>query len=205
MTQKQPKTSGLSWMTQHLPPINFSSNPDGGTDAHWQETGKPVEVDDLLEKGLVKKTTSEKCWCGGRASWSVDQRWVCDESTFHDPFSDGRPNEIKKLYVAGPMTGYPENNYPLFNRVAGELRKVGYEVVNPAEFGADGGHYVDLLRKDLIGLLECDGVAYLDRWWESTGARNEIQVAGVLWMPVRDWGVWVAMKMLPGFPGLPTL
>ena len=40
---------------------------------------------------------------------------------------------IKKLYLAGPMRGYPEDNYPHFNEMAAELRKLGYAVFNPAE------------------------------------------------------------------------
>lgn len=116
---------------------------------------------------------------------------ICLESVYHDPFSDGRPKSVRTLYVAGPMTGYPQNNYPEFHRIATRLRDAGYLVVNPAEFGSDKGHYVDLLRQDLIGLLECDGVAFHGDWWESSGARNEVTVAGLLRMPVRSWQEWL--------------
>lgn len=133
------------------------------------------------------------CWCGGlvTASDTMPGGWACLESVWHDPTDDGSPTEIKTLYVAGPMSNRPMNNYPLFNAVTGWLREAGYTVVNPAEFGTEGGaSYQDLLRKDLKALLDCDGVAVLEGWWESVGARNEVQVAGVLKMPVRpveDW------------------
>jgi len=40
----------------------------------------------------------------------------------------------KIIYLSGPMKGYPESNYPLFFRVAKELRGKGHFVYNPAEF-----------------------------------------------------------------------
>lgn len=116
----------------------------------------------------------------------------CTESPFHAPFSDGRPTEVKRLYVAGPMSGYPESNYPAFNEAANFLKAVGYEVVNPAEdiHEPEMCHYVDLLREDLRAMFDCHGVAVLENWWESTGARNEVQVAGLLRMPVRSVAEW---------------
>ena len=48
-----------------------------------------------------------------------------------------------KLYIAGPMTGYPEWNFPAFREAARELRMRDFEMVSPAEmdeqdFGFDG-------------------------------------------------------------------
>lgn len=142
----------------------------------------------------------KRCWCGGgvqeqelfdylgRAIKSVI---VCVDSRFHDPLADGRPVKIKRLYVAGPMSGYPQCNYPAFNSAAQALRRAGYEVVNPAEVHLEERHhYVDLIREDLRLMLDCHGVATLENWWESVGARNEVQVAGILKMPIRsvlDW------------------
>ena len=38
-----------------------------------------------------------------------------------------------KVYLAGPMTGKPDWNFPLFNEVAGKLRAKGHTVFNPSE------------------------------------------------------------------------
>lgn len=131
----------------------------------------------------------QKCWCGGRIIGETDT--ICSESPFHDPLSDGRPTVVNRLYVAGPMSGYPEANYPAFNKASDALRGCGFTVVNPAEVHVTQCHYVDLIREDLREMLDCHGVATLDNWWESPGARNEVSCAGLLKMPVRSWLEWV--------------
>lgn len=127
-----------------------------------------------------------KCWCGG----AVDQG-NCLDSDFHDPFSTGKPDRITKLYIAGPMSGYPEANYPAFNEAERLLQHAGYTVVNPANVHLERCHYVDLIREDLRVMLDCSGIAVLDRWWESVGARNEVNVGGVLKMPTRTVDQWL--------------
>jgi hypothetical protein len=134
------------------------------------------------------------CWCGGYAvPYGGDENiYSCLESVLHDPQADGRPVEIRRLYIAGPMSGYQEANYPAFNVAAERLREVGFEVVNPVDVHIDGRHhYVDLLREDLRMMLNCHGVAVLENWWESPGARNEVMVAGILKMPVRSFSEWL--------------
>ena len=39
----------------------------------------------------------------------------------------------KKVYLGGPMRGYPKFNFPAFAAAAIELRAKGYEVFSPAE------------------------------------------------------------------------
>lgn len=138
---------------------------------------------------------AKSCWCGGAVSYSsVDGHPctpVCADSPYHDPFATGKKDVVKKLYIAGPMTGYPACNYPAFNMVEEHLLKAGFEVVNPAKVSAgQRAHYVDYLREDLRAMLDCDGVALLPDWEFSTGARNEVNVAGLLKMPVKNWEEW---------------
>jgi hypothetical protein len=150
------------------------------------------------------------CWCGGKVAdvRLGGQGATCTESVFHDPLSNGRPQQVRTVYVAGPMSGYPENNYPAFHEAAERLREAGYAVVNPAEYGGptEGRfHYVDLLREDLRQMLDAQGVCTLDNWWESTGARNEVNVAGLLKMPVRSLVEWLERAHQELSPVLPTV
>lgn len=128
------------------------------------------------------------CWCGGEVAAIDHENTACLESRLHDPLATGEPESVTRLYVAGPMSGYADCNYPLFNRVADKLRGHGWEVVNPAEVHLNRQHhYVDLIREDLKQMLTCDGVATLDDWERSKGASNEVRVARFLNMPVQGW------------------
>lgn len=138
------------------------------------------------------------CWCGGRTTLDRTSAGVviqvCVDGPTHDPLATGEPEQIRSLYVAGPMTGYPDANYPAFNEAAQVLRDAGYTVVNPAEVSItrkERVHYVDFLREDLVQMLTCDGIALLPDWFRSTGARNEIMVGGLLKMPVRTVSEWL--------------
>ena len=37
---------------------------------------------------------------------------------------------MTRIYIAGPMTGYPELNFPAFHAAANSLRAQGYDAVN---------------------------------------------------------------------------
>ena len=37
---------------------------------------------------------------------------------------------MKRIYIAGPMTGLPDFNYPAFNAAAARMRALGFEVEN---------------------------------------------------------------------------
>lgn len=141
---------------------------------------------------------TRKCWCGGETYTDLDAgvagRIKCQESLYHSPFATGEPPEITRLYIAGPMTGYPECNYPAFHAAERQLLDAGFEIRNPAARVDSklARHYVDLLRDDLKLLFDCHGVAVLPGWEWSTGARNEVTVAGVLRMHVKTVNDWAA-------------
>ena len=92
----------------------------------------------------------------------------------------------QRLYLAGPMSGYAEHNFPEFNRVAALLRGEGYEVFNPAENADDGVRRPRsfYMRRDIPALMDCDAIAVLPDWQQSRGACLEIWIAIDLDMPI---------------------
>lgn len=103
--------------------------------------------------------------------------------------------EPKRVYIAGPMTGIPQFNFPAFDDAARDLRAVGHDVVSPAELDdpedraaalaspdgqMHGGHHMnktwgDFLARD-VKLIADDGIEaiyVLSGWSRSRGARLE--------------------------------
>lgn len=114
-----------------------------------------------------------------------------------------------KLYVAGPMSPRsfglehtPEGwdyNYPAFEAVTAQLREAGYEVESPAEPGqVEGWSYGDYIRRGLVQLLTCDGVAVLPGWDRSTGAQLEVATAGTIGMTTMWVSQWLEAAEIGG-------
>lgn len=83
-----------------------------------------------------------------------------------------------KLYVAGPMSGCLEMNFPAFHAEAARLRGMGFWIVNPAEINADPtAGWLECMRADIRELVTCDGIALLPGWEQSRGATVEHTLA----------------------------
>lgn len=94
------------------------------------------------------------------------------------------------LYVAGPMTGYPDFNYKAFHDASAQLRVLGFEVENPAENHPPVQTWLAFMRMSLVQISKADGIAVLPGWEGSKGAKIEVQLAtdlGIPVKPVRDW------------------
>jgi hypothetical protein len=97
---------------------------------------------------------------------------------------------VSRVYIAGPMTGIPDHNYPAFAYAATVLRAQGRDVSSPHEI--DGGSVGSqtwewYMRRALQMLLDCDEIVLLPGWEQSKGARFERELAEVLGMPVSEW------------------
>ncbi len=112
-----------------------------------------------------------------------------------------------KVYLAGPMRGVPEFNFPAFFAAEEQLIAQGHEVFNPARRDNDR-HGVDLskgnstgdeaiaasqhgfslreaLRDDTAWItMEADAIALLPGWQRSTGATAERALAIALHLEV---------------------
>ena len=113
------------------------------------------------------------------------------------------------LYIAGPMTGYENFNYPAFFSAAQILEDVGYTVINPADIGMHPEWtHAQYLRLSLTRLIEGgQGIALLPGWEQSRGAQAEVQVARGLELPVYPLYLWVyqaTRKQSLPMPNLPS-
>ena len=105
-----------------------------------------------------------------------------------------------RLYISGPMTGYPGDNRAEFKRVTAELRALGHQVVDPTEMDLeynDAGEVSSdspsplwrmFITRDVAIILssQFDGIVALEGWRKSKGARAEVFMAVLCGTPVFD-------------------
>lgn len=104
---------------------------------------------------------------------------------------------MKKIYIAGPMSGYPEFNFPAFMASETMLKEQGWQVFNPAnkdleedvhkdesfETGdakklvSNGWNFRDAYLWDVTKVIESDAIFMLPGWENSPGASGEHAVA----------------------------
>ena len=92
------------------------------------------------------------------------------------------------IYLAGPMRGHDNYNFPAFDAAAAFMRDFGYTVISPAEHdrslgfdetrnSLEGFDLGAALEWDLQQVRECDWVLLLPGWSLSTGANAELEEA----------------------------
>lgn len=120
-----------------------------------------------------------------------------------------------KLYLAGPMRGYPRFNFDNFEKAGIALRKAGYEVVSPIEMDSEDGRDFTseetvqatvkrlptgepdenyYLERDFQLLDHCDGIALLEGWENSRGVSREIYYAISRNKVIKPIEAWVALE-----------
>ena len=84
-------------------------------------------------------------------------------------------NQEIRIYLAGPMTGIEDYNFPLFNKITREIRAEGYQVFNPAEFdNADQTHRYYMIRTLMVlSIFDFDMIVLLPNWEKSKGVKIE--------------------------------
>jgi hypothetical protein len=105
----------------------------------------------------------------------------------------------KKIYIAGPMRGIPLYNFPAFDQAAWELKDLGYCPISPTDIDRQYGFdprdlpqpwdwttfpkksmkLQDVIMRDVVAILQCDGVLMLPGHLDSAGAIAEKRLA--LW------------------------
>lgn len=112
------------------------------------------------------------------------------------------------VYIAGPMRGIPEFNFPAFFDAEERLSRAGHKVISPASHDVELGFawqgktgHEDLttldfdlkaaLAWDLAQVLACDTVVLLPGWENSTGTSAEVaaaKAAGIPCVPLEQLG-----------------
>ena len=108
------------------------------------------------------------------------------------------------IYVAGPMRGHENFNFPAFDRQTDILRKQGWKVINPADMDREDGKpdagpmefdpainygdrefMRDALRRDIeVICRDCTAVYMMTGWEASRGAKAEWAVAKALGLEI---------------------
>lgn len=104
----------------------------------------------------------------------------------------------KRGYVAGPMTGIKNYNWPAFESTAAEYRSLGWDIVSPTEMDEERGDvevtrfkngkvksvrtlpsfdYAKVLAEDLRIIETVDAIILLPGWQNSRGACLELSHA----------------------------
>ena len=90
------------------------------------------------------------------------------------------------IFISGPMTGYKDFNFPMFDTWEKILKSRGYDVVNPAnidrKYGLekvlnDKNTFDAMINEELEELGKCDTIFLLNGWEKSKGTRRELKKA----------------------------
>lgn len=102
------------------------------------------------------------------------------------------------IYIAGPMTGIKDWNYPLFFEVERQLNELGYNTLNPArndgrtleaalthagDVSAPKQSWAYYMKRDIPALSSADAIVLLPGWQNSRGASLEVTIAKALGLP----------------------
>lgn len=103
-----------------------------------------------------------------------------------------------KIYLAGPMSGHPNFNFPVFDHYKAHLERTGHDVVSPAdldrETGFDGTDATLVnddfkrraIQRDIQALSECEAIALMPGWEHSKGVAVELAAARFLGLKTLD-------------------
>lgn len=129
--------------------------------------------------------------------YAVDANGKVDERYYKANYN--LIEQIPRVYIAGPMSGHDDLNFPAFHAAAKLYRDRGCFVINPAELngGEDEAalckgmtvaqlaeHWRECMRKDIAELVTCEMIVLLPMWQMSKGASLEKHVAEALGLTI---------------------
>jgi hypothetical protein len=109
---------------------------------------------------------------------------------------------VKPLYLAGPMTGYAQFNFPAFEHAARTLRALGHDITSPHENDTPAVQAAAWASPD--GKLDADGMIAGETWGDILARDVKLvadHVRGIVFLP--GWGKSKGAR-LEAFVGLMT-
>lgn len=196
--QPEPTVKEFLTVAVELAPVIKDSLTTASNSPEIPDSSNPSEApNSSLDIGELERCeANDKITIGYR----VPNAYDADAEPITEPIQRKRV-----LYIAGPMRGIAWFNYPLFDRVAKELRDAGNEVISPADEDrmhdgfdpyANPSHvnpdactfpktmdFAKTVRRCLDAVLRCDEIVLLPGWEDSQGALAELAIAA--WMGKR--------------------
>ena len=95
-----------------------------------------------------------------------------------------RRPKVRTLYLSGAMRNQHQWGFAAFDRAAKQLRRAGYNVINPAEMDraihiheyterVTPQHFRRFLRRDAAAIARSNGIAQIPGWERSEGSLVE--------------------------------
>ena len=94
-----------------------------------------------------------------------------------------------RVYIAGPMRGYPRDNHDEFDRIEKMWKDAGHDAVSPAYLGRalgkgesrgynSGPKFMrEVMVIDAVVICGCDAIALMQGWDTSRGATMELALS----------------------------
>jgi hypothetical protein len=126
-----------------------------------------------------------------RAAPAIGDHRFRDDGTV-EIFVHQVPAPRPTFYIAGPMRGYAESNFPAFDAARDRGRAMGFGIISPADLDRAKGFKAtdkisdgmlrEIIERDVKAIMSLDpakgdGVAVLDDWDTSKGATAEVLLA----------------------------
>jgi hypothetical protein len=117
-----------------------------------------------------------------------------------------------RIYISGPITGYPLGNKPAFSLAKESLTKKGHEVISPFDDESQeatdetlkdnyGDKYWKVLSDDVYKLSKVEALVFLPGWEQSKGARLEAYIGLLNGFPMFEYreNGWVLDELTASF------